>query len=109
MKMTGIAFATTNWDDVEPTLHPGESGEATWRTRDFGDIRVRRVTYSPGYMADHWCDKGHVLYCLTGELVTDLADGRKVVLGPGMSYQVADNTLAHRSSTTVGAELLIVD
>lgn len=107
--MTGIDFATTNWGDVEPTLHPGESGEATWRTQDFGDIRVRRVTYSAGYMADHWCDKGHVLYCLTGELVTDLADGRQVVLGPGMSYQVADNTLAHRSSTTVGAELLIID
>ena len=109
MKMTGIAFATTNWEHVEPTLHPGESGEATWRTQDFGDIRVRRVTYSPGYMADHWCDKGHVLYCLTGQLVTDLADGRRVILGPGMSYQVADSTLAHRSSTTVGAELLIID
>ncbi len=109
MRMTDISFTTTDWSEIMPTVHAGEIGEALWRTQHFGDIRVRRVSYSPGYVADHWCNKGHVLYCLTGELVTDLQDGRKFVLTPGMSYQVADDIDAHRSSTAIGAELLIID
>jgi hypothetical protein len=82
---------------------------ATWRTQHFNDIRVRMVAYSPGYLADHWCVKGHVLLCLGGELHTELADGRNFVLKPGMSYQVADNAEAHRSHTEAGATLFIVD
>lgn len=109
MQMINIPFGTTDWSTVEPTVHPGESGTATWRTRQFGDIRVRMVEYSAGYAANHWCDKGHILLCLEGELQTELKDGRVMILGPGMSYQVADNTLAHRSSTANGAKLYIVD
>jgi quercetin dioxygenase-like cupin family protein len=109
MHMSGIAFGTTDWAAVEPTHHPGETGHATWRTGVFGDIRVRMVEYSPGYRADHWCRKGHVLLVLEGELVTELEDGRTVRLGPGISYQVADGDLAHRSSTATGARLFIVD
>ncbi len=75
----------------------------------FGGIRVRRVDYSPGYRADHWCSKGHILFCLEGELHTELQDGRTFTLVPGMSYQVADNAEAHRSSTALGARLFIVD
>jgi hypothetical protein len=67
------------------------------------------VEYSPGYRADHWCQKGHILLCLAGELETELADGRRFVLRPGMSYQVADNAEAHRSSSRTGATLFIVD
>jgi hypothetical protein len=78
-------------------------------TQTFGDIRVRMVTYTPGYLADHWCEKGHILLCLTGELTTELADGRIFVLKPGMSYQVADGAEPHRSSTETGATLFIVD
>ena len=84
-------------------------GVATWRTQQFGDIRVRVVDYSPGYTADHWCAKGHILYCLDGELVTDLEDGRSFTLTPGMSYQVADDDGRHRSHTDKGARLFIVD
>jgi len=109
MDMHNIPFGTTDWDDVPVTRHAGDTGEATWRTRQFGDIRVRRVDYSPGYLADHWCSKGHILYCLAGELHTELADGRTFVLRPGMSYQVADNAEPHRSSTAIGAQLFIVD
>jgi len=109
MHMHNIPFGTTDWDDVPVTHHAGETGVATWRTRQFGDIRVRRVDYSPGYLADHWCEKGHILYCLAGELHTELADGRTFTLRPGMSYQVADNAEPHRSSTPVGAQLFIVD
>lgn len=109
MRMTDIPFGTTDWSAVEPTVHPGETGTATWRTRQFGDIRVRSVDYTPGYLADHWCSKGHILFCVEGELLTELADGRTFTLTPGMSYQVADGAEPHRSSTAVGAKLFIVD
>jgi hypothetical protein len=109
MQITDLPFAITDWDTIEPTEHPGETGVARWRTRHFGPIRVRMVEYSPGYLADHWCVKGHILLCLEGELHTELKDGRRFVLRPGMSYQVADNAEPHRSSTTVGAKLFVVD
>ena len=109
MNMQGIAFGITEWRDVAKTEHPGEAGTAIWRTGQFGDIRVRMVEYTPGYAADHWCVKGHILYCLEGELRTELKDGRTFTLRPGMSYQVADNAEPHRSHTTVGAQLFIVD
>jgi hypothetical protein len=107
--MLGIAFGTTDWSKVETTKHRGESGMALWRTQQFGEIRVRMVEYSPGYRADHWCAKGHVLLCLEGELVTELKDGRTSILKPGMSYQVADGDEPHRSRTDHGAKLFIVD
>jgi hypothetical protein len=109
MRLTDFAFQTTDWSTVSTTHHPGDVGSATWRTQRFGDVRVRMVEYSPGYLADHWCSKGHVLLCLEGELHTELADGRTFVLKPGMSYQVADDAEAHRSSAPSGARLFIVD
>jgi len=109
MQMKNIPFGTTDWSRVEETQHPGESGLATWRTKQFDEIRVRLVQYSPGYLADHWCKKGHILLCLEGELNTELADGRKFTLRPGMSYQVADEAEPHRSSTKTGVKLFIVD
>jgi len=109
MHITDIGFGTTDWAQVEATTHPGETGSAYWRTRQFGAIRVRMVEYTPGYLADHWCVKGHILFCLEGELHTELEDGRTFTLTPGMSYQVADNAEPHRSSTRTGAKLFIVD
>ena len=109
MEMKDIPFAVTTWSEIAPTEHKGETGAALWRTKQLGTIRVRMVEYSPGYRADHWCEKGHVLLCLAGELHTELADGREVVLRPGMSYEVGDSTLAHRSTTSTGATLFIVD
>ncbi len=109
MRMTDIAFGTTDWSRVEPTEHLGDKGVATWRTQQFAGIRVRMVDYPPGYVANPWCVKGHILLCLEGELHTELEDGRRFTLTPGMSYQVADNAEPHRSSTDVGAKLFIVD
>ena len=109
MKIRGIRFGVTDWNEVAPTEHPGEAGMAIWRTRQFGDIQVRTVEYAPGYSADHWCVKGHILFCLEGELHTQLEDGRAFILRAGMSYQVADNAEPHRSSTVTGARVLIVD
>jgi hypothetical protein len=109
MKMSAIPFGTTDWSEVPPTEHKGETGTSTWRTRNFGEIRVRMVDYSPGYLADHWCEKGHILLCLDGQLDTELADGRVFTLRAGQSYQVADGAEPHRSSTRLGAKLFIVD
>ena len=109
MDMTNIPFGTTDWSKIEQTEHKGISDVATWRTQNFGTIRVRMVEYSAGYLADHWCVKGHILLCLEGELNTELQDGRTFILKPGMSYQVADNAEAHRSSTAQGTKLFIVD
>ncbi|MDR6394872.1 DHCW motif cupin fold protein [Herbaspirillum seropedicae] len=109
MKITHLPFGTTDWSQVPATEHPGVTGMAWWRTCQFGELRVRMVEYTPGYLADHWCVKGHVLLCLEGELHTELEDGRSFVLKPGMSYQVADGAEPHRSSTAVGAKLFIVD
>ncbi|MEQ9878677.1 DHCW motif cupin fold protein [Pectobacterium aroidearum] len=109
MDMKNIPFGTTDWSQIERTEHQGETGIAYWRTQRFDDIRVRIVEYTPGYLADHWCSKGHILLCLEGELHTELDDGRVFVLKPGMSYQVADNAEAHRSYTETGAKLFVVD
>lgn len=109
MQLSSIPFGTTDWSTVEPTEHRGETGRATWRTRQFGAVRVRMVEYTPGYRADHWCSKGHILLCLEGELHTELEDGRGFTLTAGMSYQVADGAEPHRSSTQTGARLFIVD
>lgn len=110
MKIPPLPFTVTDWSNVEPSVHPGETGQALWRTLDIGELRVRMVEYSPGYLADHWCDRGHVLFVVKGELDTELRDGRTFTLTSGMSYQVSDfGDAAHRSSTKTGATLFIVD
>lgn len=109
MKIQGVPFCTIDWNAIKPTVHPGISGEALWRTFEMGNIRVRMVEYTPGYMADHWCSRGHVILVLEGKLVTELSDGKEVTLGQGMSYVVADEENPHRSYTENGAKLFIVD
>ena len=109
MQIKNVPFVTADWSLIEPTTHRGQTGFAYWRTLHFGDVRVRMVEYTPGYLADHWCSKGHILLCLEGELETELQDGRTYTLTPGTSYQVADGAEAHRSSTKIGAKLFIVD
>jgi len=110
MKLPDLPFTVTDWDAMPATEHPGETGQALWRTLMVGDVRIRRVDYSPGYLADHWCDRGHILYVLEGELETELKDGRRFTLSAGMSYEVSDfGDPAHRSSTRTGVKLFIVD
>jgi quercetin dioxygenase-like cupin family protein len=110
MKIPELPFTTTDWSQVPSTEHSGETGRAFWRTPNIGDVRVRMAEYTPGYLADHWCDRGHILYVLEGELDTELKDNRTFKLKPGMSYQVSDfGDAAHRSSTRIGTKLFIVD
>ncbi|MFN3743460.1 MAG: DHCW motif cupin fold protein [Hyphomicrobiaceae bacterium] len=110
MDLPALPFTITDWGKVPAVEHPGETGTAIWRTIRMGDVRIRQVAYTPGYLADHWCDRGHILYVLEGELETELRDGRRFVLRPGMSYQVSSlGDAAHRSYTRTGAKLFIVD
>ncbi len=109
MKMNDIPFAATDWSTVERVEKSAQAGQAFWQTLQYGELRVRKVEYTPGYVSDHWCSKGHVLLCLAGELHTELQDGRQFTLTPGMSYQVADNAEPHRSTAPFGATLFIVD
>lgn len=109
MELHGIPFCTTDWSTVEPVERPGLRGSSRSRVQVHGGIRVRMVEYSPGYVADHWCRKGHILFCLEGRLETELQDGRVFILEPGTSYQVADGAEPHRSRTGTGARLFIVD
>jgi hypothetical protein len=109
MKIEDVPFCTVEWNAIKPIVHPGVTGEARWRTFEMGNIRVRMVEYTPGYLADHWCSRGHVLLVLEGALTTELSDGRLFTLTPGTSYQVADDLNPHRSFTDIGAKLFIVD
>jgi quercetin dioxygenase-like cupin family protein len=109
MQIADLPFNTVVWQDEPVTVHKGETGEAHWRTRHFGPMRVRMVEYTPGYFADHWCVKGHVLFVIEGEMTTELEDGRTFEMKAGTSYQVADNAEPHRSFTKTGAKLFIVD
>lgn len=110
MKLPQSAFETVDWDREPATEHPGITGFATWRTRMVGDMRIRMVDYSPGYLADHWCGRGHVLFVVDGAFDSELEDGRVFRLTAGMSYHVSDGGDApHRSSTATGARLFIVD
>jgi hypothetical protein len=110
MELPSSAFQVIDWANVPVTEHRGETGFARWQTVMMGDARIRQVEYSPGYIADHWCDRGHILFVVEGEIVSELKDGRKSRLTRGMSYLVSDfGDPAHRSSTQTGAKLFIVD
>ncbi len=102
-------FQSIDWSSIEKIKHDGTTGFAIWQTIMMGDIRIRIVEYSAGYLADHWCSKGHVIYCTKGKMTTELKDGRKMKLKKGMSYHVGDESEAHRSGSKKGCKLFIVD
>ena len=109
MEIRDIPFEAFDLTAISPTRHEGDTGYALWQTVARGNVRMRTVTYSPGYLADHWCEKGHAVYVLDGSFVSELKDGRTVTLTQGMGYLVADGAEPHRSHTEAGVKLLIVD
>ncbi len=109
MKDQNIEFQIIDWTSVPKTEHKGESGTAYWQTSQFPGLRVRIVEYSKGYLADHWCKKGHIVHCLEGEFVSEFEDGKQFSLSKGMTYVVSDDLSSHRSSTENGVKLLIID
>ena len=104
-----IPFQTIDWNTVPRVEYKGESGSAYWQTVQFTGLRVRIVEYTKGYLADHWCKKGHIVHCLEGEFVSELENGEKTLLTKGMTYVVTDELSSHRSSTTEGVKVMIID
>lgn len=107
--MSIIPFTNIDWNDIPKTEHKGDMVMAYWQTLNFGTLRIRMVQYSEGYLADHWCEKGHIVHCLEGEFVSELANGESFILKKGMTYVVSDDLSSHRSRTTTGVKLLIID
>ncbi|MBK8608735.1 MAG: DHCW motif cupin fold protein [Chitinophagaceae bacterium] len=109
MEIKPFPFQTIDWSVIEEEEHPGSTGTAYWRIFHMGDIRIRMVEYSANYEADHWCSKGHIIYCISGEMITLLEDGRVLSLTAGMTWHVGDNSDAHRSKSKDGCRLFIID
>lgn len=107
--MNIIPFQTIDWSQIAKTEHSGESGIAYWQTLQLGNLRIRKVTYSENYIADHWCQKGHIVHCLEGEFISELDNNKKFILSKGMTYVVSDDMSSHRSISAKGVELLIID
>ena len=106
---SNIPFQTIDWSTVEKTEHVGERGISLWQTVQLGGLRIRLVEYTKGYLADHWCQKGHIVHCLEGEFVSELENGEKFSLHQGMTYVVSDQLSSHRSLSKNGVKLLIID
>lgn len=107
--MSPIPFQTIDWSGIEKTEHKGETGTSFWQTIQFPGLRIRLVEYSEGYLADHWCQKGHIVHCLDGEFDSELISGERISLKKGETYVVSDELSSHRSVTESGVKLLIVD
>ena len=104
-----IPFEVIDWESVSKEEHPGETGTSFWQKREFAGLRIRIVEYGPGYLADHWCTKGHIVHCLEGSFMSELENGETFLLSKGMSYVVSDDMSSHRSSSKEGVKLLIID
>jgi len=109
MEIKFFPFQILDWTGISKEERKGTTGTAYWQVFKMGDTRIRMVEYSPGYFADHWCNKGHIMYCIEGEMITELEDGRQFTLSRGMTYHVGDDSNAHRSRTKDGCKLFVVD
>ena len=104
-----ISFQPIDWNTIPKTEYKGETGTSHWQTVQFPGLRIRLVEYSKGYMADHWCQKGHIVHCLEGEFVSELKNGEEFILKKGMTYVVTDNMSSHRSNSKEGVKVMIID
>lgn len=109
MSRENIPFQTIDWTLIPKTEHQGETGNAYWQTLQFKGLRIRIVEYSKGYLADHWCQKGHIVHCLEGEFSSENRDGSVFHLKQGMTYVVSDDLSSHRSISENGVKLMIID
>jgi hypothetical protein len=110
VKLGNIQTGVTEWSRVAPSSREGKTGTATARTRQLGDVQLRLVEYSAGYVADHWCHKGHIVYVISGDLIIEHEDGTRYTVKSGVSYHVGDDQKSpHRALSEVGATLFILD
>lgn len=107
--MGNIPFTLIDWSTIPSTPHSGSPGVSHWQTWQSSGLRIRIVTYSPGYLADHWCQKGHIVHCLEGSFESESENGPRSFLEEGMTYVVSDDVSSHRSYSKNGVKLLIID
>lgn len=107
--MSNIPFQTIDWSSIEKVEHTGGTGTSYWQTIQFPGLRIRMVEYGQGYLADHWCQKGHIVHCLEGAFISELSTGEKIQLSKGDTYVVSDELSSHRSISEHGTKLLIID
>ncbi len=109
MNPQNYPYQTIDWNSVPKVEFKGEQGSAWWQTIQLPGLRIRIVEYSKGYLADHWCRKGHIVHCLKGEFTSELNNGNKFIMKEGMTYIVSDELSSHRSSTKDGVKVMIID
>ncbi|MGD0337482.1 MAG: DHCW motif cupin fold protein [Bacteroidota bacterium] len=109
MKIQDVPFSTVEWDKIPPIEYKGETGTSWCKTVEQGNVRVRVVEYGAGYRANHWCDRGHVVFILNGEIDIEIENRKTYHLFSGMSFHVADGLDIHRAFSEKGAKVFIID
>jgi len=109
MNLGDLPLGLTDWSQIPESVHPGAPGTATVRSRQLGDIQLRLLVYSPNYVADHRCQKGHIVYVIQGQVVTEHRETTNYTLESGTTYHVPDNGPPHRAVSHGGATVFIVD
>jgi len=104
-----IPFTLIDWSQISKAEKNGKSGNVAQQVAEYPGLKIRVVEYSSGYMADHWCQKGHIVHCLEGNFESEMESGEKFQLSKGMTYIVSDDMSSHRSNTESGTKLLIID
>jgi hypothetical protein len=107
--MNQIPFSHINWTFIEKVEYKDDKGFSIWQTIQYPGLRIRLVEYSIDYFADHWCQKGHIVHCISGEFISELSTGEKITLEKDDSYIVTHNASSHRSTSINGTKLLIID
>ena len=109
MKLEKLLPTLVDWQDIPSDQVKGKAGFTISKLQMMGDTKIRLVEYSANYIADHWCDKGHVLFVLEGELEIHYQNETSHLVKKGMTYLVGDDSMAHMAVSKEGAKVLIID
>ncbi len=110
MKIKDVPFEVIDWNSIPSKKYKGATGTSYWRTVNSGNIRVRKVEYSPEFKSDHYCSRGHILLVLEGELFIEIKNGSTYNLQAGNSFQCEDDeSNPHLAYSEKGAKVFIVD
>ena len=110
MKIIDCGSLSTDWSSLVSESVEGLSGNSRSKSIKYGNIRMRTMEYSPGFEADHWCPRGHIIFVLEGEITIKLKDETEQKISKGMSFICGDNeTNPHMVYSKKGAFVIIID
>ena len=104
-----IPFTVTDWTLLPPVDEKGITGLASIKTVNLGDIILRQIEYSSNYEADHFCQKGHIVYCISGSIQIQLSDNSIHTIATGNTFQVSDDASSHKLYSKEGAKVFVTD